>query len=118
MFDITFSNQILFIAAKNYGEADINVFRSFPILLDLFTTYPMLTCELSASVIEKPDRKKPLERPRLYFQGLFKVIKKILITTARFSLTIFILDILIFNCVKVYGSYCAVMAKKNEVMFS
>lgn len=109
MFDITFSNQILFIAAKNYGEADINVFRSFPILLDLFTTY-----ELSASVIEKPDRKKPLERPRLYFQGLFKVIKKILITTARFSLTIFILDILVFNCV----SYYAVTAKKNKVIFS
>ena len=109
MFDITFSNQILFIAAKNYGEADINVFRSFPILLDLFTTY-----ELSASVIEKPDRKKTLERPLLYFQGLFKVIKKILITTARFSLTIFILDILVLNCV----SYCAVMAKKNKVMFS
>ena len=84
----------------------------------MFTTYPMLTSELPASVIEKPDRKKTSGRLILSFQGLFKVIKKILITTARFSLTIFILDILIFNCVKVYRSYCAVMAKKNEVMFS
>ena len=70
MFDITFSNQILFIAAKNYGEADINVFRSFPILLDLFTTYPMLTCELSASVIEKPDRKKNLRKTTFVFPGV------------------------------------------------
>ena len=91
-------------SSQNYGEADINIFRSFPIFLDLFTTYPMLTCELSESVIEEPDRKKAVERLLLTFKGLFKVIKKILIATARFNFTIFILDIFEFNCVKVYGS--------------